>query len=162
MRPPTWSLETGHSIAQWFGGTFQPDLGFQIILPLGISFYTFQTVSHAIDVYRGLQEPIWSFPLFLTYVTFWPQLVAGPILRADEVVPQLEDYRPPTAAAVLRGLDEIPPPGSSGGSGTARTGPSPSGASGTPSSSGSTGCRSRCGHGCPAGCGGPWWPSRRR
>jgi preprotein translocase subunit SecY len=65
------------SIAQWFGGTFQPDLGFQIILPLGISFYTFQTVSYTIDVYRGLQEPIRDFPLFLTYVTFWPQLVAG-------------------------------------------------------------------------------------
>ena len=100
-------VDTGHSIAQWFGGTFQPDLGFQIILPLGISFYTFQTVSYTIDVYRGLQEPIRSFPLFLTYVTFWPQLVAGPILRADEVVPQLQDYRRPTAAAVLRGLDEI-------------------------------------------------------
>jgi alginate O-acetyltransferase complex protein AlgI len=100
-------FDTGHSIAQWFGGTFQPDLGFQIILPLGISFYTFQTVSYTIDVYRGLQEPIRDFPLFLTYVTFWPQLVAGPILRADEVIPQLQDYRRPTAAAVMRGLDEI-------------------------------------------------------
>jgi D-alanyl-lipoteichoic acid acyltransferase DltB (MBOAT superfamily) len=100
-------IDSGHSIAQWFGGTFQPDLGFQIILPLGISFYTFQTVSYTIDVYRGLQEPIRDFPLFLTYVTFWPQLVAGPILRADEVVPQLQDYRRPTAAAVMRGLDEI-------------------------------------------------------
>jgi alginate O-acetyltransferase complex protein AlgI len=100
-------IDTGHSIAQWFGGTFQPDLGFQIILPLGISFYTFQTVSYTIDVYRGLQEPVKNFGLFLTYVTFWPQLVAGPILRANEVVPQLLNYRRPTAANVARGLEEI-------------------------------------------------------
>lgn len=59
------------------------------VLPLGISFYTFQTISYTIDVYRGVREPVRGFGLFLTYVMFWPQLVAGPILRADEVVPQL-------------------------------------------------------------------------
>src|SRR5690606_15925662 len=61
-----------------------------IILPLGISFYTFQTISYTVDVYRGIRKPTKDFVLFATYVTFWPQLVAGPILRASEVIPQLE------------------------------------------------------------------------
>jgi len=74
-------------------GLADVDLGFSIILPLGISFYTFQTISYSIDVYRGVIRPIDRFPLFLAYVMFWPQLVAGPILRAGEVVEQLERPR---------------------------------------------------------------------
>ncbi len=64
-----------------------------IILPLGISFYTFQTISYTIDVYRNHTKPIKDFALYGSYVTFFPQLVAGPILRAEEVVNQL-DHRP--------------------------------------------------------------------
>jgi len=60
-----------------------------IVLPLGISFYTFQTISYVVDVYRGFIKPEREFVLFATYVTFFPQLVAGPILRAKEVIPQL-------------------------------------------------------------------------
>ncbi len=78
-----------------------------IILPLGISFYTFQTISYSIDVYRRIQIPVHDFPLFLTYVMFWPQLVAGPVLRAHEVLPQLEDHRRANAAEVVHGLEEI-------------------------------------------------------
>ncbi len=59
-----------------------------IILPLGISFYTFQTISYTVDVYRGFIEPENDFVLYACYVTFFPQLVAGPILRAAEVIPQ--------------------------------------------------------------------------
>ncbi len=66
---------------------------FDIILPLGISFYTFQSVSYTIDVYRGFRKPERGFLLFGTYVIFFPQLVAGPILRAGEVIWQL-DKRP--------------------------------------------------------------------
>jgi alginate O-acetyltransferase complex protein AlgI len=65
------------------------DLGVRIILPLGISFYTFQTISYTIDVYRRVIPPSKSFLAFFTYVTFWPQLIAGPILRAGEVMSQL-------------------------------------------------------------------------
>lgn len=61
----------------------------KIVLPLGISFYTFQTISYTIDVYRGFIEPERSFVLYGCYVTFFPQLVAGPVLRAREVVEQL-------------------------------------------------------------------------
>jgi len=60
-----------------------------IVLPLGISFYTFQTISYSVDVYRGFIMPERDFILYGCYVTFFPQLVAGPILRAVEVIPQL-------------------------------------------------------------------------
>ena len=60
-----------------------------IILPLGISFYTFLSISYTIDVYRGICKPINNFAVYLTYVMFWPHMVAGPILRANELIPQL-------------------------------------------------------------------------
>src|SRR5690349_3392535 len=69
------------------------ELGVDIILPLGISFYTFHTVSYTVDVYRGVIQPTRNFTLFLTYVMFWPQLVAGPILRAGEVIPLMKAER---------------------------------------------------------------------
>jgi alginate O-acetyltransferase complex protein AlgI len=61
----------------------------EIILPLGISFYTFQTISYSVDAYRGHIIPEKNFALYGCYVTFFPQLVAGPILRANEVMDQL-------------------------------------------------------------------------
>ncbi|MGE0042641.1 MAG: MBOAT family protein [Vicinamibacterales bacterium] len=64
-----------------------PELG--LILPMGISFYTFQSLSYTIDVYRGVLAPIDSFPRFFLYISFFPQLVAGPIVRAAEFLPQL-------------------------------------------------------------------------
>ena len=60
-----------------------------ITLPLGISFYTFLSISYTLDVYRREFTPIRSFGLYLTYVMFWPHMVAGPILRAHELIPQL-------------------------------------------------------------------------
>ncbi len=69
------------------------DLGVHIIIPLGISFYTFHSISYVIDVYRRVIEPCNSFAAFFAYVTFWPQLIAGPILRAREVIPQLQGPR---------------------------------------------------------------------
>ena len=67
-------------------GTINP---LSLILPLGISFYTFQTVSYTVDVYRRHLKAERNFFLYGTYVTFFPQLVAGPILRATEVIPEL-------------------------------------------------------------------------
>ncbi len=64
-----------------------------ILLPVGISFYTFQTMSYSIDLYRGELKPVKSFLDFGFYVSFFPQLVAGPIVRASNFIPQLyEDY----------------------------------------------------------------------
>ncbi len=62
-----------------------------IILPVGISFYTFQTLSYTIDIYRGETKPWHSFLDYALYVTFFPQLVAGPIVRATEFLPQCLD-----------------------------------------------------------------------
>ena len=61
----------------------------QILLPVGISFYTFQTLSYSIDLYKKKIEPVRSLTDFGCYVTFFPQLVAGPIVRAVEFIPQL-------------------------------------------------------------------------
>lgn len=61
----------------------------EIVLPMGISFYTFQTMSYTIDIYRKVYPAEKNFFHYLAYVTFWPQLVAGPILRADELLGQL-------------------------------------------------------------------------
>ena len=59
-----------------------------IILPVGISFYTFQTLSYTIDVYRRKLEPTKDFIAFSAFVSFFPQLVAGPIERATHLLPQ--------------------------------------------------------------------------
>jgi alginate O-acetyltransferase complex protein AlgI len=64
----------------------------KILLPVGISFYTFQTISYAVDVYREEIKPVKSILDFGFYVSFFPQLVAGPIVRAADFIPQL--YKP--------------------------------------------------------------------
>jgi D-alanyl-lipoteichoic acid acyltransferase DltB (MBOAT superfamily) len=66
----------------------------QILLPVGISFYTFQTISYSIDVYRGEVKPVNNLIDFGFYVSFFPQLVAGPIVRASQFIPQMyKDYK---------------------------------------------------------------------
>jgi len=60
-----------------------------LALPIGISFYTFQTISYTVDIYRGKLKPSKSFWEFALFVSFFPQLVAGPIVRASEFLPQL-------------------------------------------------------------------------
>ena len=74
-------------ILQQFGIHFKP-AALDIILPVGISFYTFQTLSYSIDVYRGKIKPASSFLDYALYVSFFPQLVAGPIVRAGNFLPQ--------------------------------------------------------------------------
>jgi len=74
-------------LANLFGAELDP-IALNIILPLGISFYTFQTISYTVDVYRRFVEPESDFILYACYVTFFPQLVAGPVLRAAEVIHQ--------------------------------------------------------------------------
>jgi alginate O-acetyltransferase complex protein AlgI len=60
-----------------------------VVLPVGISFYTFQTLSYTIDIYRGRLEPTRDLPDFALFVAFFPQLVAGPIERASSLLPQI-------------------------------------------------------------------------
>ena len=69
-------------------GAALPEL--EIILPIGISFYTFETLSYVIDVYRGHTRPAHSLLDYSVFVTFFPRLVAGPIMRASHFLPQLD------------------------------------------------------------------------
>ena len=62
-----------------------------LALPIGISFYTFQTISYTVDIYRGKLKPSESFREFALFVAFFPQLVAGPIVRAADFLPQLRE-----------------------------------------------------------------------
>ena len=78
-----------------------------IILPVGISFYTFQTMAYTIDVYRGKQEPSKDFTAFALYVSFFPQLVAGPIERAERLLPQLIKERVFNYSVIRTGIPLI-------------------------------------------------------
>jgi alginate O-acetyltransferase complex protein AlgI len=77
------------------------DLGFpgtlpilQIVLPVGISFYTFHAISYVVDIYRGKVQPETSFVNVALYISFFPQLIAGPIVRATFIMPQIRRRRP--------------------------------------------------------------------
>jgi alginate O-acetyltransferase complex protein AlgI len=76
----------------------------RIVLPVGISFYTFQTLSYTIDVYRGGLPARKSLLDFALFVTFFPQLVAGPIVRAADFIPQLDIEPKITSNAVAHGI----------------------------------------------------------
>jgi alginate O-acetyltransferase complex protein AlgI len=77
----------------------------RIILPVGISFYTFQTLSYTIDIYRRRLEPVAEFLDFALFVSFFPQLVAGPIERARNLLPQIAKPRAVNRQLVLSGLN---------------------------------------------------------
>ena len=79
----------------------------QIILPVGISFYTFQTMSYTIDVYRKNLKPTKNFIAFSAFVSFFPQLVAGPIERAAQFLPQFYVKRKFDKENAVRGLRQI-------------------------------------------------------
>jgi D-alanyl-lipoteichoic acid acyltransferase DltB (MBOAT superfamily) len=76
----------------------------RVILPVGISFYTFQTLSYTLDIYRGTLKPTKSFWTFALYVSFFPQLVAGPIERARNLLPQFEGDRVITRRMISQAL----------------------------------------------------------
>jgi len=88
-------------------GVAFPEFLSTIVLPIGISFYTFQSLSYSIDVYRGEQEPTHELLDFAIYVAFFPQLIAGPIIRSADFLPQLLENRSASAEEVLRGIDQV-------------------------------------------------------
>ena len=79
----------------------------QIILPVGISFYTFQTLSYTIDIYKKKIEPSYDFLSFAAFVSFFPQLVAGPIERASKLLPQFYKKRTFDYSKSVDGLRQI-------------------------------------------------------
>lgn len=96
-------LENFVAVLGGLGVQYQP-APIDIILPIGISFYTFQTLSYTLDVYRGELKPWRSFLDFALFVTFFPQLVAGPIVRASQFLPQTVNEPKPKPAHVGWGL----------------------------------------------------------
>lgn len=102
-----------------YGGLF-PDLAYlmpqldlqtafprrdDLIIPIGISFYTFQTMSYSIDIYRRKITPCSSLLDFSLFVTFFPQLIAGPVMRANQLLPQIKANKVATAAQVRSGVE---------------------------------------------------------
>ena len=88
------------------GITLQP-VSLQIILPVGISFYTFQALSYSIDVYKNRIKPTQDIVAFFAYVSFFPQLVAGPIERATNLLPQFQKSRMFDYATAVDGCRQI-------------------------------------------------------
>lgn len=82
-------------------GNFQP---LDIILPVGISFYTFQSISYVVDVYKGKIQPTRTWLEYVFFLSFFPALVAGPIVRADYFLPQLEQNRRASDEEIWGGL----------------------------------------------------------
>jgi len=96
-------LENFVSLAQLAGLDFHPAAP-DIILPMGISFYTFQTMAYTIDVYLKRDKPADSFLDFSLFVTFFPQLVAGPIVRPSELIPQFKVQKLATSKQFIWGM----------------------------------------------------------
>jgi D-alanyl-lipoteichoic acid acyltransferase DltB (MBOAT superfamily) len=90
----------------FFGASLSPNT-LNIILPVGISFYTFQTLSYTIDIYKRRLEPTVDFVSFAAFVCFFPQLVAGPIERATSLLPQFYKTRTFNYGLAIDGLRQI-------------------------------------------------------
>ncbi|MEW6731236.1 MAG: MBOAT family protein [Acidobacteriota bacterium] len=88
-------MQSYTEITGWLG---QPSAGhfLDVIVPVGISFFTFQSISYAVDVYRRKIEPCRDYLEYLTYVSFFPQMIAGPIVRATTFFPQFRNRTPLT------------------------------------------------------------------
>ena len=90
-----------------FFGTELSVSSMNIILPVGISFYTFQSLSYIIDVYKKEVEPAKDIVAFLTFISFFPQLVAGPIERASHLLPQFNDIKKFDYEKAREGITEV-------------------------------------------------------
>ena len=99
----TFLLENFTHLVNLFGADFHPAKP-NIILPAGISFYTFTTLCYTIDMYKKKSEPVKNLLDFSLFVTFFPHLVAGPIVRPPQLVPQFEAERKASQQQMLQGL----------------------------------------------------------
>ena len=96
-------VDNAHRIFEALGLSVSTPL-LTIVLPVGISFYTFQSMSYTIDVYRGKLEPVRDLLAFVLYVSYFPQLVAGPIERATHLLPAIMKRRKVDEAMLRGGL----------------------------------------------------------
>ena len=84
------SQATADVLGLFFGIEIASPPFLDVLLPVGISFYTFQTLSYTIDIYRRKLEPTRNFFQFAFFVTYFPQVVAGPNVRASQLLPQIQ------------------------------------------------------------------------
>src|SRR6476469_9510678 len=98
-----FALENITALMQAAGGAYQPP-AFDIVLPVGISFYTFATMSYPLAIYLRRAEPARNFLDYALFVAFFPHLVAGPIMRPTELVPQFVTPRRASPAMLRFGL----------------------------------------------------------
>jgi alginate O-acetyltransferase complex protein AlgI len=97
-------VDSAHRMLQWFGLDFNPPL-LEVLLPIGISFYTFQSITYSFDVYRRRLGPTRSLINYAVFVAYFPHMVAGPIQRANHLLPQIERPRArPDGEKVRSGL----------------------------------------------------------
>lgn len=102
----TFALESTEHLLTWAGHNVEV-VHLDILLPVGISFYTFQTLSYTIEVFRGRQRAVHHFGHFALYVSFFPQLVAGPIERPQRLLPQLTATHTFDYERVVSGLRQV-------------------------------------------------------
>jgi alginate O-acetyltransferase complex protein AlgI len=93
-------IDNFNTLTSGFGFTIP---GIELILPAGISFYTFKTMSYTIDVYRGTLSPCKSWLDYATFITFFPELIAGPIVRGSVFLPQMDRLIGPTTERLVSG-----------------------------------------------------------
>ena len=119
----TFVLENFAALMAGMGIAYVPP-GYDIVLPVGISFYTFATMSYTLDIYLRRAQPARNFLDYALFVTFFPHLVAGPIMRPTELVPQFVEPRKATPPAKSRpsSRNSAAPP-----SAPPRSAPAPSG-----------------------------------
>ncbi len=99
-------MESVFGIASLFGAQSSP-IVLSLVLPVGISFYTFQTLSYVIDVYRGRIPHEKNFLYYALFVSFFPQLVAGPIERPENLLPQLKEAHTFTRENAMMGAKHV-------------------------------------------------------
>lgn len=97
-------IDNINSLFHLFSLTLKPVSHWKIILPLGLSFHTFQAMSYTLEVYKGNQKPETHFGIYALYVMFYPQLVAGPIERPQNIMHQFREYHRFDPAMMLDGL----------------------------------------------------------
>ncbi len=100
-------IESWVDLLASLGYQLQSTWTLKVILPVGISFYTFQTMSYSIDIYRNKLNPTKDFIAFAAFVSFFPQLVAGPIERASNLLPQMLKKRQFDKSQSLAGIELI-------------------------------------------------------
>ncbi|MCF8367393.1 MAG: MBOAT family protein [Bacteroidales bacterium] len=82
-------VDNFNEVLSWFGG--KPANWVEVALPIGISFFTFQKITYSLDVYRGVHTPLKKVTDYALYILMFPQLIAGPIVRFNEIADQIED-----------------------------------------------------------------------